>query len=136
MATIIRSELSKKNKYYIEKHRYYELKHFCMQYSSWKQKRSQICLLSSPSFICSRKSDSMSPTELSSESHLYFDERIRIVEESAYEAALDLKDFMLKSVTEEISYECLRTFWNLPCCKDVWYEMYRKFFWILDKKRD
>lgn len=32
MATKIRPVLSEKNKYYIDKHRYYELKHFCLQY--------------------------------------------------------------------------------------------------------
>lgn len=37
MATVLRSELSPKNKYYIAKHRYYELKHFCLQYPEWKQ---------------------------------------------------------------------------------------------------
>ncbi len=37
MATVLRSELSPKNKYYIDKHRYYELKHFCLQYPEWKQ---------------------------------------------------------------------------------------------------
>ena len=30
-----RAEVSKRNKYYISKHRYYELKHFCLQYSEW-----------------------------------------------------------------------------------------------------
>lgn len=29
-------ELSEKNPYYISKHRYYELKHFCLQYPEWK----------------------------------------------------------------------------------------------------
>ena len=33
-----RPELSKKNKYYISKHRYYELKHFCLQYPEWVEK--------------------------------------------------------------------------------------------------
>lgn len=37
MATLIRPELSTKNKYYIDKHRYYELKHFCLQYPEWKK---------------------------------------------------------------------------------------------------
>lgn len=32
-----RAELSKKNPYYISKHRYYELKHFCRQYDEWKR---------------------------------------------------------------------------------------------------
>ena len=37
MATLIRPEISRKNKYYIDKHRHYELKHFCLQYPSWKK---------------------------------------------------------------------------------------------------
>ena len=37
MSVKVRSELSKKNKYWIERHRYYELKHFCLQYPIWKK---------------------------------------------------------------------------------------------------
>lgn len=37
MATVIRPEISEKNKYWIGRHRYYELKHFCLQYSEWKR---------------------------------------------------------------------------------------------------
>ena len=37
MATVLRSELSSKNKYYIDKHRCYELKHFCLQYPEWER---------------------------------------------------------------------------------------------------
>ena len=40
MATVLRPELSSKNKYYIDKHRYYELKHFCLQYTEWKKSYS------------------------------------------------------------------------------------------------
>ena len=25
---------------------------------------------------------------------------------------------------------------DIPCCKDVYYESYRRFFWILNKMRD
>lgn len=32
MGTNIRPELSNKSPYWIERHRYYELKHFCLQY--------------------------------------------------------------------------------------------------------
>lgn len=35
MGTNIRSNLSRKNRYWISRHRYYELKHFCLQYSEW-----------------------------------------------------------------------------------------------------
>ena len=37
MGTRIRAELSEKNKYWISRHRYYELKHFCLQYPSWRR---------------------------------------------------------------------------------------------------
>ena len=25
---------------------------------------------------------------------------------------------------------------NIPCCKDVYYNLYRRFFWLLNKARD
>lgn len=37
MGTVIRPEVSHKNTYYISKHRYYELKHFCLQYPEWRK---------------------------------------------------------------------------------------------------
>lgn len=37
MGNIIRAEVSENNPYWIEKHRYYELKHFCLQYPTWKR---------------------------------------------------------------------------------------------------
>lgn len=37
MSTAIRPELSKSSKYWIDRHRYYELKHFCLQYPIWKK---------------------------------------------------------------------------------------------------
>lgn len=42
MSTTVRSEISKKNIYWIEQHRYYELKHFCLQYPLWKKAYSEI----------------------------------------------------------------------------------------------
>ena len=38
MSTDIRPEISPNNKYWIEKHRYYELKHFCLQYPLWNMR--------------------------------------------------------------------------------------------------
>ena len=47
MATEIRPELSEKNPYWIGKHRYYELKHFCLQYPIWKKAYNALLGLSS-----------------------------------------------------------------------------------------
>lgn len=42
MGTTIRPELSEKNPYWLEKHRYYELKHFCLQYPIWRKAYSSL----------------------------------------------------------------------------------------------
>lgn len=42
MGNIIRAEVSEKNPYWIEKHRHYELKHFCLQYPIWKKAYSSV----------------------------------------------------------------------------------------------
>lgn len=48
MGTTIRPELSEKNPYWIEKHRYYELKHFCLQYPIWRKAYSVLDGYSNP----------------------------------------------------------------------------------------
>ena len=44
MSTLVRPVLSKRNKYYISKHRYYELKHFCLQYPEWKEEYANLAM--------------------------------------------------------------------------------------------
>lgn len=45
MSTTIRPEISKDSPYYISKHRYYELKHFCLQYPEWEAEYRRLCNL-------------------------------------------------------------------------------------------
>ena len=42
MSTTIRPKISEKNKYYINEHRYYELKHFCLQYPLWEKRYNEL----------------------------------------------------------------------------------------------
>ncbi|MCD8141817.1 MAG: hypothetical protein LUD83_00835 [Clostridiales bacterium] len=37
MSGDMRPELSPNSEFWIERHRYYELKHFCLQYRAWKR---------------------------------------------------------------------------------------------------
>lgn len=134
MGTAIRPEVSHKNIYYISKHRYYELRHFCLQYPEWKKTYIFLDGLPSKSAsvreICKggRISD---PTAMYAEARIYYKDRMHMVEATAKEAAGDLAELLLKSVTEGFSYEKLTP----PCCKEVWYIAYRRFFWLLDKAR-
>lgn len=71
------------------------------------------------------------PVERMVEERMLLEVKIQMVEQAAMEAANDLHEYLLKGVTQEIGYELL----NVPCCKEVYYRMYRRFFWILDKSR-
>lgn len=45
MSTTIRPELSEKNQYWLDKHRYYELKHFCLKAWGGGLKNHTPCLI-------------------------------------------------------------------------------------------
>lgn len=134
MGTVIRPEVSSRNAYYISKHRYYELKHFCLQYAEWKRAyRESDGLPSRPAGAAARTKGSghSNPTAIYAEARIYYKDLMRMVEENAAKAAGDLAALMLRAVTEGMSYEHI----SPPCCKEVWYAAYRRFFWLLDKAR-
>lgn len=137
MGTTLRSEVAVSNRYWIEKHRYFELKHFCMQYPFWKRAYEGIDSLarrtSDLAAICHMGISD--PVGKCIESRSYYFERMGLVERTAKEADAELADYILKGVTIGVGYEYLKTNMNIPCCKDVYYEAYRKFFWLLDKAR-
>ena len=138
MATVIRPEISEKNKYYIDKHRYYELKHFCLQYKEWKKEyvkcTDAIIFAASLDRI---PSDNI-PSDITAKyaiQKVFYSERIKLIEKSAMETDPYLYPYLLKAVTEGLSYPYLKTKMNIPCGRDMYYDRYRKFFWILDNMR-
>lgn len=138
MSTTIRAELSERNKYWIEKHRYYELKHFCLQYPTWEKARIVLDSLNKPSanmMAISRTNKVNSPVENCVEARLYYTDRIQLLKNVANETDAVFGTYILKAVTEGISYDHLKVRMNVPCCKDTYYELYRRFFWLLNKAR-
>lgn len=138
MATTIRPELSRKNRYWIEKHRYYELKHFCLQYPIWKK----AYLLLDGTSKCSpdmektsRTGQHSDPTSNCAIEMQFYSERIEMVERAACDTDFVLAKYILQGVTDGVSYDYLKARLDIPCCKEVYYELYRRFFWILDKER-
>lgn len=136
MSTTIKPELSERNKYWIEKHRYYELKHFCLQYPYWK-KAYILCSVSSgsKSNLAIQNNDISKPTEECALKRVFYSTRMSMVEQAAKDADVFLSSYILKAVTTGMSYDTLRVQTNIPCSRDVYYECYRKFFWLLDKAR-
>ena len=138
MSTTIRAELSERNKYWIEKHRYYELKHFCLQYPLWRKARAALDSLSkrpNNSEAVSRTNKVSSPVEKCVEARLFYTDRMELLENVANETDEVMAVYILKAVTEGISYDHLKVRMNVPCCKDTYYELYRRFFWLLNKAR-
>lgn len=139
MATKIRPELSKRNKYWIDKHRHYELKHFCLQYPKWKKLYSDAIDSSiSLSRIERVRTSNLpgDPTEHCAVQKVYYAERIKMVERAAMDADEDLWKYILRAVTEGLSYTYLKTKLDIPCSRDTYYDRYRRFFWLLNKARD
>lgn len=139
MATVIRAEISEKNKYYIDKHRYYELKHFCLQYCEWK-KAYAAC---NESIIFASKFEKEPASNIHSDvtakyalKKLHYGTRIKLIERIAMEADDYLYPYILKAVTEGLSYTYLKTRLDIPCGRDMYYDRYRKFFWLLSEARD
>lgn len=139
MATKIRPEISEKSKYWISKHRHYELKHFCLQYPIWKKAYADLNDLSiSLSKIEHNSSTNIpgDPTSRCAIKKAYYMERIKLIEEAAIEADMYLWRYILKAVTEELSYTYLKSKLEIPCSRDMYYDRYRRFFWLLSEARN
>jgi hypothetical protein len=138
MTTMIRPEVSKKNKYWIDKHRHYELKHFCLQYPEWKRAYLEFSDLSMPLSMIERVSTSNIPGDPTAKRAImkaYYLDKIELIEKIARDADEYLYEYIIKAVTENLSYTYLKTRLEMPCGKDMYYDRYRKFFWLLSEAR-
>ena len=138
MSTIIRAKISEKSKYYIDKHRYYELKHFCLQYPGWKKAYSE--LIEYGAAISSinnefRNNEISDPTAKIAMMKVYCMDRIEMIEKAAMATDKYLYKYIILAVTEGHSYTYLKTRLDIPCSRDTYYERYRKFFWLLSQER-
>lgn len=139
MATVVRPEISEKSKYYIDRHRYYELKHFCMQYKEWKKAYASCndAIIFASSF--DKQPTSNIPSDITAKYGMmkaHYDRRIKLIERVAIESDEFLYPYILKAVTEGLSYPYLKTKLDIPCGRDMYYDRYRKFFWLLSEARD
>lgn len=138
MATKIRPEISSKSKYWIDKHRYYELKHFCLQYKTYKKTYAALNELCISSALLDRMPGGGEHSDLTAKHamrKLYYAERIKMIEQAAMDADKDLYIHILKAVTEGLSFTYLKTRLDIPCGRDMYYDRYRKFFWLLNESR-
>jgi len=130
-----KTKLSKKNKYYISQHRYLELKHFCLQYKEWAEELQSLRFQGGGGEEIHADPQFSDPTAGYALRMVELKKNIEMIRDSAQETDGVLFKYILIAVTEERSYTYLREVMNIPCCKDMFYENYRRFFWILSAKR-
>lgn len=120
-------------KYNISKERYRELKYFCLQYEEWKRQLSfgaslQPQKLTGMPSAQNRKSN---PTEDAAVKMCELREKCALIEQTAIEADAELYQYLIKNVTEGIPYEYM----PVPSGRRQFYELRRKFFFLLSQKR-
>jgi len=141
MSTVIRPEVSKKSQYYISKHRYYELRHYCQQYKEWQdcyrflsQMNGTVSVIPAEKIFYNRKI-MWNSFEEKSDAKADFLRAIQLVNNCAKDADEELSDYILLAVTENVSFVKLKTQYNMPCEKDMFYDRFRKFFWLLSQRK-
>lgn len=125
------------NKYEINKHRFYELYHFCMQYNDWKTELKNInSTVKSPRLSGGGTSHGGEDQTLKlANRRMLLQEKCEAIEQSAIEADADLYPYILIGVTNEYAtYKYLKTVEHIPCGKDMYYDRRRKFYYLLSKK--
>ena len=139
MATTIRAELSTGSEWHVDKHRYYELKHFCLQYPDWKRAYSKLVYLSTSNSLdeAKRHKDQLvSPMDHILEERLLLRKKIDLVEVTASMSAGEIASYILTAVTEGLSFPHIKARLEIPCGKDMFYDRYRRFFWLLDRREN
>lgn len=130
-----RADISKKNEYWISKHRYYELKHFCLQYPEWKKALRNLSYISNVGTVHSDTNKVSDPTGDIATLRERYKTCIDMVDRCGALTDDILGEYVIVGVTRGVSYDTLHMKSDIPCGKDIYYQMYRKFFWLLDKER-
>lgn len=121
MSTVVRPVIAASNPFYISKHRYYELKHHCLQYPEWRH-----ALLLETNQTLENKETGTVATEIA-----FYGSAIEQINRCCAEAGDDISQWLFTAITEGKSYSVLCP----PCSKEYFYQRYRKFFYLLDKAR-
>lgn len=135
MSTNIRSEISKKGRYYVSKERYYELKHFCLQYREWLTELEETGYLLEIETKEVHSTDIAKPVEIIVERRGRLINRINILNEAVKELNDPIGCFIFDSVTTGRAFPYYEAN-ELVFGRDYWYDRYRKFFYILDRIRE
>ena len=138
MSTVIRPEISSGSKYWISRHRYYELKHYCLQYPEWQKQLLQLkdYILRSKMPCVERQTENDSdPTAKVAIGITMLENQMEEIKQLCKQADPQLWTYIFDGVVHGRSFTYLKTTLEMPCEKGMYYDRYRRFFWLLSKSR-
>lgn len=104
-------------RYNISETRFRELYYYTLQYQEWLEEL---------------KSGSLSPYRKEE-----LRRRIAQIDITCYEANPELASYIRRGVTQKgMTYLALRNRHEIPCDRNTYYKYRRKFYWLLDKKKN
>lgn len=108
-----------------------------MQYDEKKTLLDECYCLSAQRLSDMPKGSGISdPTGVSAERAAKMSADIELIEQCAIETDSSIYQFILDSVCYEVPFSYLKAVKNIPIEKSAFYETRRKFFYILDKKKN
>ena len=135
-----RPELSMRSPWYVGKHRYYELEHFCRQYPLW---RRELVLLDGykprNTWEVSPGSYLTDPTSTDGEKRALLSRKIDQVHQAVKRATDNerLQKILLEGVVTGTGFPALKAKHDATWLgKDTYYEAFRRFFWELNRIRE
>ena len=142
--TQIRPELSKKNKFYIEKHAFYAAYHFALQYPEWKERYAELVGSAMKAIDYNSMphgSGTGDPTSIIAMRSGNLRSNIELIENVALLAGDDIAEFLLYAVTNEgVSFNYLASgkckLGKIPCGRNQYYDRRRLFYYLLSKKME
>ena len=134
MARVIIPEISKKNPYYISKHRYYELKHFCLQYPEWKRRLKELRSTPATTSLIFPRNQTDYKDDTFEKFHEIFslEGKCEKVDHAIQQLDPWIQNYIFIAVTEDRPFTYLKTVMDIPCERDAYYERYRKFYYSLN----
>ena len=117
------------NEYDIGRHRFCELKHFCMQYKDWRETYSRI-----KDNGLQNSRDERDITGNTAAIKTDYEHAIELIETTARATSLVYADYILRSVTEDVSYSYLKNE-GLRCDKDTFDALRGRFFYLLSLRK-
>lgn len=137
MAKVTQSMVSKKNPFWIPKNRYYELKYFCFQFWDWQRRRLELDGIATKYNREPTESEALERYELQTRIDMVMNALVASTYKTTNTTELDmrLEKIILDGVTKGYSYDYMSNRKIMPVGRDLYYVVYRKFFYHLDIAR-